>query len=221
MKKINLILLCLAFGSVGRTQSKANLPLSFFRSSDTSKPLVFYITGDGGMNNFSNSLMKAFNSKGYSVLALNAKDYFWKKKTPQQFSAELSTQVSHCLQAWKLKSFVLVGYSFGADVAPFMFSRLPLNLAHEARQLVLLSPSPTTTFEIKLLDMLGMGVNKGENVAAEINKIVKPVLLVLGTDENDFPLSQVTNKKVLKLPGGHHYDRDANSFCQQLIRVFQ
>jgi len=43
-----------------------DLPLQYTDNSDTSKPLIVYLSGDGGMNGFSNSLIQSLNKKGYS-----------------------------------------------------------------------------------------------------------------------------------------------------------
>ena len=218
--KIGLFLYLFCF--LGAGQPKTELPLTLLKSKDQSKPLIVYISGDGGMNSFSTSLMKSFNSNGYSVIGVNAHDYFWKKKSPEIAAADISGVVSQYLRLWNLKGFLLVGYSFGADVAPFIFSRWPQDIAGKARQLVLLSPSSDATFEIKLVDMLGLGKSRGVRVAAEINKLLKPVLLVFGNDEKDFPLNQIKirNKEVLTLAGGHHYEGGDN-LAQQLIYRFQ
>ncbi len=55
---------------------KTVLPLSMYTSADTTKPLIFYISGDGGFNKFSTSFMEALNKQGYAVAGLDAKDYF-------------------------------------------------------------------------------------------------------------------------------------------------
>lgn len=44
------------------------------------KPLLFYISGDGGFNKFSTSLCEALNKDDFDVIALNAKSYFYDKK---------------------------------------------------------------------------------------------------------------------------------------------
>ena len=63
---------------------KTSLPLSLYASTDTTKPLIFYISGDGGFNKFSTSFMQSLNKEGYAVIGLDAKDYFWNKKKPQE-----------------------------------------------------------------------------------------------------------------------------------------
>ena len=204
-------------------QPASDLPLTFLKNVDTTKPLLFYLSGDGGMNNFSKTLIQNFYNKGYSVVALDSKDYFWKKKTPEKTAADISQSIYFYLKKWKLKNFILIGYSFGADVAPFIFSRLPVEVNNKANQLVLLSPSQTTSFEIKILTMFGLGESKGLSVIDEINKLNKPVLFAFGSDEKDFPMNKIKikTKDVLTLTGGHHYDGKETVLSQQLLKFFR
>ena len=199
------------------------MPLSLYSSADTTNPLIFYISGDGGFNKFSTTFMEAINKQGYAVIGLSAKDYFWSRKKPQEAANAIEAAINESNKQWKKKNIVLIGYSFGADVAPFMFTRFSPAMAARVNQLILLSPSPKTDFEIHVMQMLGWGKNTGESVPAEINKISKPISFIVGDDENEFPFSQLTirNKQIVKMPGGHHYDGDVNALCKQIVAVIK
>jgi type IV secretory pathway VirJ component len=220
MKYKSLILFF--FVSVGNIlfAQKTSLPLSFYTSADTTKPLIFYVSGDGGFNKFSTSLMQALNKDGYTVIGLNAKDYFWSKKKPQEAATAIETAINGFNKQWKKENIVLIGYSFGADVAPFLLTHFSAALSNKIAHLVLLSPSAKTDFEIHVMQMFGWGKEEGESVPKEINKIIKPLTIIVGDDENEFPFDQLTikNKQVIKMPGGHHYDGDVNALCKQIIQ---
>jgi type IV secretory pathway VirJ component len=199
---------------------KTSLPLSFYTNTDTTKPLIFYVSGDGGFNKFSTSLMQTLNKEGYAVIGLNAKDYFWSKKKPQEAATAFEAAINESNKQWKKKNVVLIGYSFGADVAPFMLTHFSSALSNKVTHLILLSPSSKTDFEIHVMQMFGLGKSEGESVPAEINKISKPITIIIGDDENEFPFDQLTikNKQVIKMPGGHHYDGDVNALCKQIVQ---
>ena len=199
------------------------MPLSLYSSADTTKPLIFYISGDGGFNKFSTTFMEAINKQGYAVIGLSAKDYFWSRKKPQEAANAIEAAINESNKQWKKKNIVLIGYSFGADVAPFMFTHFSPAMAARVNQLILLSPSPKTDFEIHVMQMLGWGKNTGESVPAEINKISKPISFIVGDDENEFPFSQLTikNKQIVKMPGGHHYDGDVNALYKQIVALIK
>src|SRR6185369_6851248 len=216
-KKINTSIILL-LGICNFLSAQKTLPLSFYASTDTTKPLIFYISGDGGFNKFSTSFMQSLNKEGYAVIGLNAKDYFWKKKKPQEAAMSIEEAINASNKEWKKKNIVLIGYSFGADVSPFMLTHFSPALSNKLKHLVLLSPSGKTDFEIHVLQMFGWGKDEGESVPAEINKIPKPVTIVVGDDENEFPFNQLTikNKQIIKMRGGHHYDGDVDALCKQI-----
>ncbi|TMI79268.1 MAG: virulence factor family protein [Bacteroidetes bacterium] len=220
MKKPIIILFTLLFSLFHiLSAQKTSLPLSLYSGMDTTKPLVFYISGDGGFNKFSTSFMQTLNKQGYAVIGLNAKDYFWTQKKPKEAATAIEGAIDESNKQWKRHNIVLIGYSFGADVAPFMLTNFSSALASKVSRLILLSPSPKTDFEIHVMQMLGWGKSSGESVPAEINKIFKPVIFIVGDDEKEFPFSQLTikNKEIIKMPGGHHYDGDVNALSKQIV----
>ena len=164
--------------------------------------------------------MQSLNKEGYAVIGLDAKDYFWNKKKPQEAAAAIEQAINESNKEWKKKNIILIGYSFGADVSPFMLTHFSPALGSKVIHLVLLSPSTKTDFEIHVLQMFGWGKDEGESVPGEINKIIKPVTIIVGDDENEFPFDQVTikNKQVIKMPGGHQYDGDVNTLCKQIVQ---
>src|SRR5436190_16097413 len=142
MKKPIIILFTLLFSLFHiLSAQKTSLPLSLYSGMDTTKPLLFYISGDGGFNKFSTSFMQTLNKQGYAVIGLDAKDYFWHKKDPQEAANAIESAINQYNRQWKRKNIVLIGYSFGADVAPFMFTRFSATLSGKINHLILLSPS--------------------------------------------------------------------------------
>jgi type IV secretory pathway VirJ component len=217
MKKIIVILITVCLNQLMSAQQK--LPLALHSSTDSSKPLVFYISGDGGFNKFSTAFMQTLNNNGYAVIGLDAKSYFWEKKKPQEAADAIEAAINESNKQWKKKNIVLIGYSFGADVAPFMLTHFSPALQAKINHISLLSPSTKTDFELHVMQMLGWGKDAGESVPAEINKISKPVTIFVGDDEKEFPFSQLTikNKQVIKMPGGHHYDGDVDALSKEIV----
>src|SRR6185312_10421067 len=65
-------------------------PVTEWVTSSHDKPLIFYLSGDGGLNKFSTALCETLHGKGYDVIALNSKSYFWDKKTPEQTATDIN-----------------------------------------------------------------------------------------------------------------------------------
>ena len=206
----------------GQTASDiSKLPVNIVTATtDSSKPFVLYITGDGGWNKFSKTLSQEFANKGYPVVALNSNKYFWDKKTAQQTATDVAKLLTYYQSLWKKKKVLLVGYSFGADVMPFVYNNLKKELLPEVINLTLLSPSAKTDFEIHLMVMMGSS-GDGESVPAAINKITsKPITFIFGKDEDEFPSKELTIKNyvTVTLTGGHHYDGDEATVVTAILK---
>jgi type IV secretory pathway VirJ component len=228
MRNSLIVIFCLITFYNTKAQEKINisdLPIMTYVSADMSKPIVIYYTGDGGFNSFSAGFAKQLNSKGYPVISFNCLKNFWKSKTPDQSALEASTLISYYESAWKRTQIILLGYSFGADILPFIFTRLPKSQADNVEQIILLSPSNHTDFEVHLNEMLGKNSKGTNNVPGEINKInQKPILIVSGEKEEgslNFTNLKITNYQKVTIPGGHHYDRDPAEVVNSIIKYLQ
>lgn len=199
------------------------LPVKTFPANDTSKPLVFYITGDGGWTGFSDAFLQSINKAGYPVVALNARKYFWKKKTPTAMAIELSQLINKYLAQWKRDSLVLIGYSFGADVTPFLYNYAGAPFEKIVASIVLMLPYTSTDFEVHLTEMIGMASHDAYSVVTEVNKIKKNILFILGTEKDQFPVRTLTSKNhvVITEGGGHHFDDKANKVAAHVLNYIK
>jgi type IV secretory pathway VirJ component len=200
----------------------SNLPLKEWNSV-ADKPLIFYISGDGGYTSFSDSLCGTINKAGYKVIALNSKSYFLDKKTPQQTTQDIVNCLNSQFGKRKNQQFVLVGYSFGADIAPFVANALPDSIRKKMVSVVLLSPSTSTDFEIHVWDMLGGKKKRSMDVVAEVNKMgLQKTAILSGTDENDFPDNNIKLKNFTseKLLGGHRYEGNTKEVAKTIMKFF-
>lgn len=188
-------------------------------NKDTAKPVLLYISGDGGWNKFSTALMQEFSEAGYPVIALNAKSYFWERKTPRQTGTDVQALLNKYVKEWKRDKIVFLGYSFGADVMPFVYNNLGAEWQKKISYQVLLSPSPKTDFEVHISEMLGYRRKNGLSVVDEINKTTEcHFLFLFGEEDDDFPLNElkIKNYKNLTLPGGHHFDNNINELVNKI-----
>lgn len=195
-----------------KANAQSNLPVTAYQSSDTTKPLVLYVSGDGGLSNSFAPLLKKMNALGFPIIGLNAQSYFWKKKKPQRATEDFTKLLTYYMNTWHCKNYVLVGYSFGADVIPFIKNRLSPEFATMNKSTILMSPSKRTDFEIHILGMIGCEINRGHNIPKEINRMKGPVAIFFGNEEHKFPVKEITSSNIqfTRLPGGHHYHSDVD-----------
>ena len=112
------------------------------------------VSGDGGWASLDRDIGEALAAKGIPVVGLNSLRYFWRARTPDEAGRDLARILRHYLDAWKARDVVLVGYSLGAEVLPFMASRLPPDLRSRVRLVALLAPGRTASFEFHVSEWL-------------------------------------------------------------------
>lgn len=181
-------------------------------SKNDTLPVALVISGDGGWTSFDQSFSEILADNGIPVVGLDAQKYFWNKKTPEETAKDVVKAIQYFLTTWNRKSFILVGYSFGACVVPFIAEKLPQQMKSELRGVFSLSPDEKGDFEIHISDMLNIGnSNEQYDVLLEIKKIkeLHPVC-IFGEEEDAVTRNRFaeTGAKIFTLPGTHHYDNN-------------
>lgn len=175
-------------------------------------PLVIFYSGDGGWRDIDKKIGSYLAGQGYPVVGIDSLRYFWRKKEPQHMAADLDRLIRHYRSASHPNGVILVGYSFGADLLPFMVNRMAVDTRAEVRLVALLGTSDRASFQIRLQGILGARNTDGPATLPELVKLKDiPVLCVFGANEDD----SVCAKKDLdgivdrqRLMGGHHFDGD-------------
>lgn len=204
------------------TKSSSDFPtIAIPAQNQSDLPIVFFVSGDGGWTSFDQTLAEALRARGYPVVGLDAQKYFWKRKTPEILGEAMSQSLTHYSQTWKRKSFVLIGFSFGASVLPFAATRCGDNIKENIKGLICLSPDEISDFEIHVSDMLNLGKKTGDyDVLAEIKKIKTPTPACLFGESEDNEFKTKLSRagiKVVTLPGGHHYNNRYTELAKAII----
>jgi len=200
----------------------SGLPLHLSATSND-LPLVIYLTGDGGWNSFSQLLTAELQKSGYAVVALDTRKYFWEQKTPEQLARDTQRMLDYYMKSWNKSSWILLGYSFGADTGAFLPSRMTKNTAAQLESVVLLSPGFSTGFVTKISNMLGFGGSDKDKykVYPELLKIRVPLLCIFGKDEDSdfYPAVKPTaNLKKMLIPGNHKFNDDVRLISKLVIQ---
>ena len=190
-----------------------DLPLVFYPASDAkSDTMVVFLSGDGGWAGFDKSFADAFIKDGIPVVGFNSLKYFWIAKTPEQGAEDLNRIIESLRIKWKRDKVIVVGYSFGADVAPFFISRLPASTKKLVSKVVLLAVGKTADFEFHFTDWVSDS-SKGQLIAPEVSKLSQPIKVycLYGEDEaEDSGCPGMKSKSVFvkSFSGGHHFDSE-------------
>jgi type IV secretory pathway VirJ component len=189
-------------------------------NSDT---LAVILSGDGGWVGIDREVGRLLAERGIPVVGLNSLQYFWTRRTPDGASADLERILRHYFTTWRKEKALLIGYSLGADVLPFMTNRLPHDLLSRVRVVALLGPEPTVDFEFHVTDWLGVIPHSSAlPVQPEVEKLKGLTLLCLyGTDEKDSLCRRLDPKVVTVAPlaGGHHFGDNYQAIVDAILHA--
>ncbi len=204
----------------------ADLPLTEIPAADGTKDaLVVWITGDGGFGVTDKGVTARLAERGYPVAVFNSLHYFWKPKTPDTAAQDLARILRAYQAAWKKDRFVLIGYSLGADVLPFLANRLPADLLDRTATIVLLGPSHTAHFEFHVTDWLGNFKRPTDRpVLPEVEKLRgRNLLAFYGEDEEDTIGPDLAKglARVVPLKGGHRIGGRYESVADSILAALR
>lgn len=191
-------------------------------SNITKDTLGIMISGDGGWADIDATLSKFLGNRGYPVVGLDALRFFWNKKTPEETAQAISTMIGFYGKKYHTKKTLLIGYSLGADVMPFIANRLPKPQKDALAGIVLLNPGPLVAFEMHISDWLGIENNEGAvPIEPELKKITyTPLVCIYG--ETEAPTgcqSLFKSPTTKKLPGDHHFNGDYETLGKTFLSL--
>ncbi len=177
--------------SLGATRADTSLvpdlPLVEARVAGPSRTLIVLLSADGNWAGFVKGLTRTFNAAGVSVIGLKARAYLTDapKKTPEIAARDLERILAAYVPAWKADTIVVVGYSRGANLAPFMLSRLPRPWLGRISFLALLSPQQFAGFEFHFSDLFTETRRPQDlPILPEVERLRGlPMLCVYGSDD--------------------------------------
>lgn len=175
-------------------------------------PLAVIVSGDGGWGGLVKQIGRELAEQGVPVVGLNSLKYFLKRRTPEETARDLETVLRHYLVLWQRDKFVLLGYSLGADVLPFMASRLPDDLLQRLQSLLLLGPA--TAVDLKFHLSYWLGGRPPATSLAVVPEVLKlaghRMVCVYGADEKDSACRMLEPglAQTIALEGAHHFGGD-------------
>ena len=186
--------------------------------SDT---FAILVTGDGGWRAIDRDVAQELNKADVPVAGLIAPEFFGQRKTANEAAQELNRLIEEYAQRWSRQRVILVGYSRGAGVLPFMTSRLSPDNRARISVVALLGLDRAIDFKSSPKAVLW----KAEDdltipVAPELRKLHgTPVLCVAGANDEDSicrTLSPDVATAVI-VPGGHHFGGNYVAIARAIV----
>lgn len=201
----------------------AGLPLVEMHVPGSSR-LAIVISGDGGWRELDKGVGAEFNRQGVSVVGWNSLRYFWTKRTPPQIADDLARVMREYQRRWHADDVALVGYSFGADVMPFAYRRLPEAQRQQVHLVSLLGLAHGADFKVRVGGWLGLGKSGQTPILPELAKM-PPALVqcIHGEEEKDTLCPELAPRGIeaAARPGGHHFDHDPTKLARIILQGWQ
>jgi len=182
--------------------------------------MAVLLTGDGGWAEIDKAVAAGLAGAGVPVVGWSSLTYYWTPRTPVVASADLARIIEHYSRLWGKKRVLLIGYSFGADVLPFLVSRLSPESRARVASVSLLGLSDTAAFEFHLANWLGVRGNQRYQTVPEVERLNVPVTCVFGADESDSACRSLKGPhvKAVALGTGHHFGNDYARLVEVILR---
>lgn len=186
------------------------LPVVTLGARVLSDRFAVMITGDGGWRRIDQKITDRLRAAGIPIVGFVASDYYRHHRSPEESACALERVIRYYKIQWRKNKVLLIGYSRGADVLPFMASRLPRDLRDATQLIALLGLESTIDFKYAPAWSLAAYLHKEPQyqVKPEVEKLRgQNVLCIFGAKEKD-SLCHALDPHVFKIvaePGGHHF----------------
>ncbi|VVE00545.1 virulence factor family protein [Pandoraea anhela] len=178
------------------------------------------LSGDGGWAGLDRDVAGALAAHGIPVVGVDSLRYFWSARTPASGALDIDRLMRFYQTRWNKKRAILIGYSQGADVLPFMVNRLPPVARERVGLLVLMGLGQKADFEFRMTNWV-MSSQNGLPIRPEVHRLPDGMAMcVYGADEDDSNCPGLDPKRVqiVKMPGGHHFDGNYTGLADVILQ---
>jgi type IV secretory pathway VirJ component len=188
--------------------------------SDT---VAIMLSGDGGWRRLDILVTNELRKEGVPVVGLLSNTYFAPGRTPEEAAAVLESLIRDFSARWHKPRVLLIGYSRGADVLPFLVNRLSTEARAKVAGVGLLGLEGSIDFKYHPSWIPFYHPHDPEfPVKPEVEKLRGlNVLCVYGALEKTSicPSLDPHAVQILRMPGHHHFAGHYVEIAKALIRV--
>jgi type IV secretory pathway VirJ component len=183
--------------------------------------LAVLLTGDGGWAAGDRGIAAELQADGVPVVGFVSSSYLRVPRTPDGAGADLRRLLTHYLRAWHCERAILIGYSRGADMLPFMVTRLPAVLRERLDAVALIGLSKVASFQYQPTDLFADALRFNDYpVLPELEKLRGLRLLCLSGERERGSLCPELDQTLARVTthgGGHVVSREAARGVEQAI----
>ena len=199
-----------------------DLPLVEVRATNHTGTLAVFLSGDGGWADIDKKIGEVLAQHGIDVIGFDDRTYLrGQQRTPDATGADVARAASAYLARWADQRLVLLGYSRGADLLPFVATRLPPPLRARLTLVAMLAIQERASFRYRFSDLWATHSRPSDiPIRPELEKLRGTnMLCVYGRDEEESLCRTVDTTLVHPeaRPGKHHFDGDYRAIASLIL----
>jgi type IV secretory pathway VirJ component len=199
----------------------ASLPLIPLPAARPARVAVIFLSGDGGWRDLDKTIGEKLQAAGVPVVGWDSLRYFWRFKSAEQTTADLTAAMAAYSAKWGVERFALVGYSFGADVLPVVYNLMPPRYRDQVAMISLMGLEPKADWEIRIAGWFGAPPSEAATPLAPEFAKISPGLIqcFYGVEEPDTDCRSLAGSGVelIETPGDHHFGYTYDEMTQRII----
>lgn len=190
-----------------------DLPLIEMPVSERHGTLAVLLTGDGGWAAGDKGMAAELEKHGIPVVGFLSPSYLQVPRTPDGTGKDLDRLLDHYLAAWRCDHVMIIGYSRGADLVPFMVSRLPPTVRARVTVVTMIGLSDVASFQYRPTDLFAAGLRYNDYpIEPELGKLTGMRLICISGERERGSLCPTLGSSAVHIathPGGHRLTREA------------
>jgi type IV secretory pathway VirJ component len=197
--------------NIDDTTDVHDVPLIEVPAKSDGNTLAILLSGDGGWASIDKDIAAELAKNGVSVVGVNLKSYLGKERTPDETTTDIVRVIRAYRMRWHRTRIVIVGFSRGANIAPFVVARAPDDIRSNLVLVALVGLAPAANFKWHLQDVFrDVKRDNDRPVRPELDRMKNVrTICVFGSDEKESECRDAPAEMTrVERPGGHHMDGD-------------
>ena len=219
--RVGRSLCALALAALSGCVTVSDAPLRPKPSAGPGPVFAVWYTGVGGFGDPDRRVIQQLTDRGIAVVEVNSRQYFWRRRTPEEAAAALGDIIRRYSQTWPDRKVAVIGYSFGGAAVPMILPHLDPDLRQRIRLVVLVAPSPRGQLVMRpwtLVDIFDQGDPRTADTAKALEA---PILCIYGVQDRLAACPSLTNATSVAIPGGHKLEGQDGAIADAVSRALE